>query len=283
MFGLCVLSGFAGVLTELLLKDRSVPSSLWVRNLQMSAFSLPIAISAVVITDGRRIWHSGFWVGCDGWLLATVSLGALGGILTSIALKYADALLKSFAVGCSIALSAALSSTLITALPPPPAHALHGAVVVVAATAVYHRAGSGGGSGGGGGGGGGQHGAPSSDQQGACTPLITAGAAKYHRIPPFSAHADAECAVGCGAESASDLAAEIVVESAASAVARDHDHHHHRHRHHLHGDGHGHDDDDDDGDDDEIAILAANPVLERERAPLCWPNERTKHSRNGAS
>ena len=43
------------------------------------------------------------------WLIATIVLGALGGIMVSVAFKYAGNILKSFAVGCSIALNCLLS------------------------------------------------------------------------------------------------------------------------------------------------------------------------------
>ena len=113
MGGVCCLSGFAGVLTELRLKEATVPSSLWVRNLQMSLFSLPIATAAVPISDGAKLHEHGPWVGCNAWLAATVGspwrCGWALSVLTSVVLKYADTILKSFAVGCSIAMARLLS------------------------------------------------------------------------------------------------------------------------------------------------------------------------------
>ena len=61
------------------------------------------------ISDGAKLHEHGPWVGCNAWLAATVALGAVGGVLTSVVLKYADTILKSFAVGCSIALACLLS------------------------------------------------------------------------------------------------------------------------------------------------------------------------------
>jgi UDP-sugar transporter A1/2/3 len=110
MAGLCALSGFAGALTERLMKDPSRRSSLWVRNLQMALFSTPMAAATVLIVDGAALHAHGPWVGFNRWLLLTIGLGALGGIAVSFVFRFADNILKSFAVGCSIALNCVLSS-----------------------------------------------------------------------------------------------------------------------------------------------------------------------------
>jgi len=110
MAGLCALSGFAGALTERLMKDPSRRSSLWVRNLQMALFSTPMAAVTVLIVDGAALHAHGPWVGFNRWLLLTIGLGALGGIAVSFVFRFADNILKSFAVGCSIALNCVLSS-----------------------------------------------------------------------------------------------------------------------------------------------------------------------------
>uniref|UniRef100_A0A7S0J347 EamA domain-containing protein n=2 Tax=Calcidiscus leptoporus TaxID=127549 RepID=A0A7S0J347_9EUKA len=136
MGGVCCLSGFAGVLTELLLKEAALPSSLWVRNLQMSLFSLPIATAAVPISDGAKLHEHGPWVGCNAWLAATVALGACGGVLTSVVLKYADTLLKSFAVGCSIALACLLSRVIFES--PFANTSLCGIALVATSSTVYY-------------------------------------------------------------------------------------------------------------------------------------------------
>lgn len=102
MCGVCLLSGFAGVLTERLLKDTSRHSSLWTRNVQMAIFSMPFALLTVLIADGAAIRHHGPWVGFNRWLLATVTLGALGGLAVSFVFKFADNILKAFAVGLSM-------------------------------------------------------------------------------------------------------------------------------------------------------------------------------------
>ena len=136
MAGLCALSGFAGALTERLMKDPSRRSSLWVRNLQMALFSTPMAAVTVLIVDGAALHAHGPWVGFNRWLLLTIGLGAFGGLAVSFVFRFADNIIKSFAVGCSIALNCMLSS-LIFGLVVDRGMAL-GIGLVALASAVYN-------------------------------------------------------------------------------------------------------------------------------------------------
>ena len=106
MVGLCMLSGFAGALMERLLKDRSRSASLWMRNLQLALFSLPLAAALVPLADAEALRTHGPLVGLNRWAAAVVVLGASGGVMVSVVFAYADVMLKSFAVGLSVALSA---------------------------------------------------------------------------------------------------------------------------------------------------------------------------------
>ena len=112
MVGLCMLSGFAGALMERLLKDRSRSSSLWMRNLQLALFSLPLAAALVPLADAEALRTHGPLVGLNRWAAAVVVLGASGGVMVSVVFAYADVMLKSFAVGLSVALSALASAAL---------------------------------------------------------------------------------------------------------------------------------------------------------------------------
>lgn len=138
---LCALSGLAGTLTELLLKDPSITSSLWTRNLLMSLFSLPIAAATVGVTDMDAVTSGQLLVGFGAWPSCIVCLGALGGVVTSVALRYADNLLKSFAVGISIALAVLLASAVLGVRLSPRSAA--GAALVAAASTAYYVAGDG--------------------------------------------------------------------------------------------------------------------------------------------
>ena len=74
--GLCMLSGFAGALMERLLKDRSRSASLWMRNLQLALFSLPLAAALVPLADAEALRTHGPLVGLNRWAAAVVVLGA---------------------------------------------------------------------------------------------------------------------------------------------------------------------------------------------------------------
>ena len=76
MVGLCMLSGFAGALMERLLKDRSRSASLWMRNLQLALFSLPLAAALVPLADAEALRTHGPLVGLNRWAAAVVVLGA---------------------------------------------------------------------------------------------------------------------------------------------------------------------------------------------------------------
>lgn len=135
---LCALSGLAGTLTETLLKDPSITSSLWTRNLLMSLFSLPIAAATVGVTDWEAAASGRLLVGFGAWPASIVCLGALGGVVTSVALRYADNLLKSFAVGISIALAVLLASGVLGVRLSLRSAA--GAALVAAASTAYYVA-----------------------------------------------------------------------------------------------------------------------------------------------
>lgn len=105
MVAVCALSGFAGAFTERLLKDQSRASSLWIRNVQMSFFALPMAALTIALTDRQVVLvHGamGLFRGFNRWIGITVILGALGGIMVSVVFKYAGNILKSFAGGISL-------------------------------------------------------------------------------------------------------------------------------------------------------------------------------------
>ena len=136
--GVCFLSGFAGVLTERLLKDQSRPSSLWTRNVQMALFSTPLSAMAVLLADGPAVRLRGPFAGFNRWLLATIALGALGGLAVSFVFRFADNLLKAFAVGISIAVNAVLSVT-IFGVTVSKEQAI-GSTLVAIASVVYHVA-----------------------------------------------------------------------------------------------------------------------------------------------
>lgn len=96
----CMLSGFAGVYFEKILKGSDV--SVWMRNVQLALLSVPLGLVTAYVKDGDKIGVSGFLHGYDNFVWFTVAQNALGGLLVAVVVKYADNILKGFA--CSLAI-----------------------------------------------------------------------------------------------------------------------------------------------------------------------------------
>ncbi|KIV82968.1 hypothetical protein PV11_05030 [Exophiala sideris] len=103
----CVLSGLAGVYFELVLKRST--TSLWIRNIQLSAASLIIASFGAYVWDGRAIRENGFFQGFTPSAVATILLSACGGLIVAVVVKYADNIMKGFATSLSVILSTIVS------------------------------------------------------------------------------------------------------------------------------------------------------------------------------
>ncbi|KAJ1544777.1 hypothetical protein HK405_008396, partial [Cladochytrium tenue] len=104
----CVSSGLAGVWFEKVVKGSK--GSLWVRNAQLSLFSLiPALLIGVILVDGAKVSKRGFFQGYTAWTWAVVVLQAGGGLIVSLVVKYADNIIKGFATSISIILSSLAS------------------------------------------------------------------------------------------------------------------------------------------------------------------------------
>lgn len=102
----CVLSGLAGVYFEKVLKDSDSQVSLWVRNVQLSFYSLyPALFVGVVFNDGAEIARDGFFVGYNWAVWTTIILQALGGVVVALVVNYADSIAKNIATSISIVVS----------------------------------------------------------------------------------------------------------------------------------------------------------------------------------
>lgn len=103
-------SGFSSVYFEYMLKKDAPKSewSLWVRNIQLASFALPIALITAFAKDGSSIIHNGFMYGYQPLTWVVICLEATGGIFVALVTKYADSILKNFATALAIVLNAAL-------------------------------------------------------------------------------------------------------------------------------------------------------------------------------
>ncbi|CAE6419148.1 unnamed protein product [Rhizoctonia solani] len=104
----CVTSGLAGVYFEMVLKGSQ--ADLWVRNVQLSLFSLlpalvPIIFNNASTTSDGRSFPFSLFANFSGWAWATVLTQVFGGLITAIVIKYSDNIMKGFATSLSIVLS----------------------------------------------------------------------------------------------------------------------------------------------------------------------------------
>mmetsp|Transcript_565 Transcript_565/g.1363 ORF Transcript_565/g.1363 Transcript_565/m.1363 type:complete len:421 (+) Transcript_565:183-1445(+) len=133
MVAACTSSGFAGVYLERVLKE--LDSNIWIANMQLQCFCMPIAV-LTVLSDMPDMYEGGVLVGWNSLTIAVVSLNGLGGLLVTATMKYADNIMKTFAVSMSLVLNCLLSwffmsvSLLL--------QDMLGVVVVIAGTWLYN-------------------------------------------------------------------------------------------------------------------------------------------------
>jgi UDP-sugar transporter A1/2/3 len=107
----CVISGFAGVYTEMILKGQA---EFWAVNAQLSAFSLVPALIPLLTNamDAQGHWAPMRYFGAWAW--ASVLLNVSGGLLVSLVVKVADNVAKGFAVALAIVLTFLFSAVFLS-------------------------------------------------------------------------------------------------------------------------------------------------------------------------
>lgn len=101
-----IVSATGSVYFEKILKSSVAPTSLWIRNVQLAFYSLfPAFFIGVLFLDGEEIAKSGFFVGYNRVVWATIVLQTNLDILFSACIKYADNIAKNFAISISILIS----------------------------------------------------------------------------------------------------------------------------------------------------------------------------------
>ncbi|XP_016324741.1 CMP-sialic acid transporter [Sinocyclocheilus anshuiensis] len=103
-------SGFAGVYFEKVLK--SSDTSLWVRNIQMYLSGIVVTLIGVFMTDGAQVLEKGFFYGYTPWVCLVIFLASVGGMYTSVVVKYTDNIMKGFSAAAAIVLSTVASVVL---------------------------------------------------------------------------------------------------------------------------------------------------------------------------
>lgn len=100
VLGAAFTSGFAGVYLEKIYKDKS--KTIWERNFLLSTFSLPFCLFPILWTkesSGKSIFDGFDWI-----VMLIVVLQACGGFVIAFVMRYANTLLKCFAVSVSVCL-----------------------------------------------------------------------------------------------------------------------------------------------------------------------------------
>lgn len=106
------LSSFAGVYFEALVKGKEKkPPSLWMRNVQLCLFTIPLA-SLAVVGQNENIHENGALNGIDAPTSLLILLNASGGLLVAAVIKYGDNILKNFTTSCSVILGTLISVVL---------------------------------------------------------------------------------------------------------------------------------------------------------------------------
>ncbi|KAL1947880.1 hypothetical protein VTO73DRAFT_13604 [Trametes versicolor] len=136
----CFTSGLAGVYFEMVLKGSQ--TDLWVRNVQLSLFSLLPALVPILFSPSNPSgpapgWLQHLFANFGFWAWATVLTQVVGGLLTALVIKYADNILKGFATSLSIVISF-LASVALFHFQITVAFVL-GSTVVLVATWMYNQ------------------------------------------------------------------------------------------------------------------------------------------------
>lgn len=102
----CTVSAAASVYFEKILKDSTVPTSLWIRNVQLAFYSLfPALFIGVIFVDGEQIAQHGFFIGYNWVVWTTIIFQTTLGIVVSLCVTYANNIAKNFAISISILIS----------------------------------------------------------------------------------------------------------------------------------------------------------------------------------
>lgn len=105
---MALLSGFAGVYTELIIKKR--PSrNINVQNFWLYIFGMIFNVGAMLTQDYDEIMNKGFFHGYSAITVCMIINHALSGIAVSLVMKYADNIVKVYSTSVAMLLTAAVS------------------------------------------------------------------------------------------------------------------------------------------------------------------------------
>jgi len=126
-----ILSGFASIYFERVLKSVEETYSVWDRNFQLAFWSASIYLPILIYDNPTNPFV--------GWSYVAVlcsAVGALGGVLVALSIKYTDSILKTIATTGSIVLTTLLNAAFLSG--PLNLAIVVGALVVVVAVFGYN-------------------------------------------------------------------------------------------------------------------------------------------------
>lgn len=126
-----LLSGFASIYFEMVLKSKTETYSVWDRNLQL-AFWSSLIYAPIMIYDNPQQPFAGWSV----VTLGCAAVGALGGILVALSIKHTDSIMKTIATTGAIVLTTILNAAFLNGPLTLPIWA--GALVVVVSVFNYN-------------------------------------------------------------------------------------------------------------------------------------------------
>ena len=112
-------------------------AGLWLRNIQLGMFALPLAALTMLMNDGEQLRSYGMLHGFNSIVWMVVLLNGCGGLLVAATMKYADNIVKCFAAALAI-ICGMLLSVPIFQLELEPIF-LIGATLTVSASVLYSR------------------------------------------------------------------------------------------------------------------------------------------------
>eukprot|EP00934_Nitzschia_sp_Nitz4_P009263 Nitzschia sp. Nitz4//scaffold30_size153850//129794//131036//NITZ4_002794-RA/size153850-augustus-gene-0.76-mRNA-1//-1//CDS//3329547312//9253//frame0 len=104
------LSGFASIYFEKVIKTDPLQLNIWERNFQLALGSFPVYLAFMLHGGGGK---AGFFGGWSLVALLLSFLGAAGGLLVALSIKYGDSILKTLATTGAIILSSILDHLLL--------------------------------------------------------------------------------------------------------------------------------------------------------------------------
>lgn len=106
VLAVCLLSGWSGVYFERVIKDSTHATSLWIRNVQLSLYSLfPAFFVGIIFLDGEHVAKNGFFAGYNWVVVFSIAIQSFGGIIAAFCIFYADNISKNFAISISMIIS----------------------------------------------------------------------------------------------------------------------------------------------------------------------------------